>query len=1440
MSSDKVCKTTEEEIENDSEKGSDSDDSSDEEGGIRLGDIYIPPGPKPVCSFDSKGPRLMITHIDNENFKSYAGKQILGPFHPCFNSILGANGSGKSNVIDSLLFVFGYRSTKIRSKKVSVLIHKSETRQDIKSCSVVVHFVQVITKDYQHEIVKNSSFSIGRTAFLDNSSYYTLNNRRVKFNAISKLLREHGIDLDHNRFLILQGEVEQISLMKPKGMTENETGLLEFLEDIIGTSRFKEPIAKLRDKLEELNTQKTDKMNSLKIVQKEREELEGPKEKVVLYLRTENEIAKHTNELMQKYMKENQQLIDIKEQEKAELQSKLKEKGEEVKEIQLQKKKVKEQIQGLNQERDKLIAEKDKLNAQFQAYNNEDASLQTEVDVSKKTISRTNELLADEKKKLLGYENQPGRYKGDVENLVKQEKQLVEDYEKKDAALKKVLSGIKEETEVLCKQKNELQTQLAELQKVVDEKKSQYEIAKSELDVYVLPEKTENEKLKQLKNALQEAQEILQAKREEEKQILQKLPAMEKQMMQTRNEREQLEHEERKCSEELRVLRMKLEEAHSAMSMLHSNNKVVDHLMQCKAKGFVPGLFGRLGDLGAIDKKYDVAISTACGQLDHIVVDTVRTAQKCIELLRQSKVGQAAFIALEHQEKFRSACENPPKTPENAPRIVDLVKLEDERIRVAFYFALRDTLVADNVAQASRISFSGSRRFRVVTLQGNIVEASGAMIGGGRGVRKGRIGQKVAVRATTVTQDTVEELERKMRECQQRLSTVTENMQELDRMMSRAMPEMRILATELQKIRSAIKTLVDEMPTLETQVKKQEQKVKQVLPELSKVKALTARLQETKEAYDDALEKAQKVNVKVESINLQIEGEVGKKVDTARKQLDESKKKLTKKRQDIGKTNGLLKTAERNAEKSKKKIEEMEKEVKEAEKIISVCREKRTRLEDLAKEVLVKMKDVIEEISDKETKISALQMEIANIEKTEFERRAEAQEIEGDIDVKQRTIAEYKGKFPGMKKTMKSLKMNPIPGETVNLQLPTLTDEQIDQLDVSELQYKLAVLEGTLPQEKPDFAIVEEYMAKERLFLERFAELDEVRLLQEKALFLYDEARKQRILEFMTGYTIITRKLKELYQMITLGGDAEFELVDSMDPFTEGIVFSVRPPQKSWKNISNLSGGEKTLSSLALIFALHFYKPSPLFVMDEIDAALDFKNVSIVGNYIKNRTKNSQFIVISLRSNMFELADRLVGIFKVFDCTKSITINPDVYAIEAPVRRELLEEEIEYEIVENENEEAVKDDDGLLDLPNNRKALKRRVKVKRIGDNGDQPSLQIVLQTAFSAMMKELEKSSPVLPTRQEIEERIRRRSGIDAAYDQDAYAALMEEMRVKKKDRKREGTGIHNGKTKVAKKISYADLDLHNQENLIKDEGQEMKTEIDAASLSVKEEMSD
>jgi len=238
-----------------------------------------------------------------------------------------------------------------------------------------------------------------------------------------------------------------------------------------------------------------------------------------------------------------------------------------------------------------------------------------------------------------------------------------------------------------------------------------------------------------------------------------------------------------------------------------------------------------------------------------------------------------------------------------------------------------------------------------------------------------------------------------------------------------------------------------------------------------------------------------------------------------------------------------------------------------------------------------------------------------------------------------------------------------LPSASDTLDFRILTPEELARLTASDLESQAAVLEAILSAMNPNMRAIADYQQKEKEYLERIEILDAITRDRDTARKVYDGLRKKRLDEFMAGFSQITLKLKEMYQMLTLGGDAELELVDTLDPFSEGIVFSVRPPKKSWKNIQNLSGGEKTLSSLALVFALHHYKPTPLYVMDEIDAALDFKNVSIVANYIKERTKNAQFIVISLRNNMFELADRLVGIYKTHDCTRSITIDPRLFVL---------------------------------------------------------------------------------------------------------------------------------------------------------------------------------
>jgi structural maintenance of chromosome 4 len=231
------------------------------------------------------------------------------------------------------------------------------------------------------------------------------------------------------------------------------------------------------------------------------------------------------------------------------------------------------------------------------------------------------------------------------------------------------------------------------------------------------------------------------------------------------------------------------------------------------------------------------------------------------------------------------------------------------------------------------------------------------------------------------------------------------------------------------------------------------------------------------------------------------------------------------------------------------------------------------------------------------------------------------------------------------------------------VELQEHSPDELRAMSKDTLKSEIAVYEEKLQKGSANLSVLEEYRKRENEFLARAHELEQTTTQRDQAKEAHDNLRKERFESFMHGFGIISAKLKEMYQTITLGGNAELELVDSLDPFSEGILFSVMPPKKSWKNISNLSGGEKTLSSLALVFALHAFKPTPLYAMDELDAALDFRNVSIVANLIKERTKGAQFIVISLRNNMFELASRLVGIYKTCGQTKSLAVhNTDLHA----------------------------------------------------------------------------------------------------------------------------------------------------------------------------------
>ncbi|CAL7944659.1 unnamed protein product [Xylocopa violacea] len=1231
----------------------------DEEGGLRVDDdIYIPPPLKVNNQVDINGPRLIITKIVNHNFKSYGGTQVVGPFHKCFSAIIGPNGSGKSNVIDSMLFVFGYRATRIRTKKISDLIHNSNQHQNINSCTVSVHFQQIIDKlEMDYDIVPNSEFVISRTAFKDNSSYYELNKKKVQFKEIAKVLRSFNVDLDHNRFLILQGEVEQIAMMKPKAQNENDTGMLEFLEDIIGTVRYKEPLEKLMEKVEYLSEYRVQKLNRLKIVEKEKAALEEPMQEAIQYLQLENEITKLQYQLYGYQRFKTSEEIMKQETKMNELNKDLSELVSKMNEINNDKEQKNKVISEKSKAWDNLQKKKDEITASFDKIRKHDESLHAELIEINKRRKANIASLKTEKSKLEELCKVPEKNTKDIEECQVLLEKHTKNKEKEELILEKLMTELSKKTEPLLNKRSDFEKKLISLRKNVDQAQATFDIAQSELELYSSIESAEKEKFEKLKQSLQLTKDNLIARKAQLQTLENKIPLSEKELRNAQQELKVVKTKEIEKTAELKKNRTWYEEQKSALQANKSKNKIIQSLMSEKREGRIPGVFGRLGDLGAIDGKYDVAISTACGPLDNIVVDTVATAQACITFLRQNDIGRATFIPLEKQQRFLSKCKEKISTPENVPRLFDLIRVEDERVLPAFYYSLQDTLVGNDLDQATRIAY-GHKRFRVVTLKGELIELSGTMSGGGKTVLKGRMGQTVL--KNELSQKDIEKLQVNLdevfKECNE-LKTRSEALESQIRTLNIAIKDMKV---NKEKLSIEVKTLQEQEPSLVAQLKIQEKKVKESVSNPQKVKELKEAMDAARNNLEAVSKNSKTIENQVNQINNEIEELSGSCIKDKQKQIDHLFKAIEKIKAEICKLQVGIKTVERNVKKSKQRIESLENDVQTCEQRLRDIQQEKGQLEEQGKEYLKELEQITETLSERDEMISSFKEELHALQAKENKMKAVKIDLDQKLKEYKGVIKELKQKIPDLTRRIADLKLQAIPGEDVE-QLKELTEEELNELDDNNLTSRLQKVIKKLPEEVPNMQVVDQYKEKDALYLQRVAELEKITIERNKVRDIYETAKRSRNQEFFAGFTIISNKLKEIYQMITLGGDAELELVDTLDPFSEGIAFSVRPPKKSWKNICNLSGGEKTLSSLALVFALHHYKPSPLYFMDEIDAALDFKNVSIVGNYIKERTKNAQFIIISLRSNMFELADYLVGIYKTYNCTKSVTVDSKKY-----------------------------------------------------------------------------------------------------------------------------------------------------------------------------------
>lgn len=907
--------------------------------------------------------RTVITWLVLNNFKSYAGRQEVGPFHASFSSVVGPNGSGKSNVIDSLLFVFGFRASKMRQGKLSALIHNSSAFPDLDYCEVEVHFQEV--KDLANggcEVIADSQLVISRRAFKNNSSKYYINNKESTFTIVTTLLRDRGVDLDHKRFLILQGEVESIAQMKPKATGDHDDGLLEYLEDIVGTSKYKTPIEESAAEVETLNEICREKNSRVQHVEKEKSGLEEKKNKALAYIRDENDLATKQSTLYQIYISEFDDHIEVTQESVNQLQAHLDEELEKhqgneegIKQLEQQYKKGAKECEKLekqNQEFQKEVARIDKETVKFEEKKKFLAGKQKKLEKTKETSSYGRSEA----------ESLARQYAADLERYNEEIVELEQSMKTEEKELESVRKSLAGKTQGLSDEIAAKQKSLEPWSAKINEKQSAIAVAQSELDILRERENAGAKGIADAEEKIAGLEESKEVKSTELAECKAEKKRIEKEVQKIQTKLEDLTQNEPTIRSKLSGARAKADEARASLSSAQTQGNVLSGLMRLKESGRIDGFHGRLGNLGTIDQKYDVAISTACPQLDNMVVDTVESGQQCIEYLRKNNLGRANFILL---DRLARRDMSPVQTPENVPRLFDLVKPKHDKLLPAFYQVMTNTLVAEDLDQAERIAY-GAKRWRVVTLDGKLIDTAGTMSGGGSRVVKGKMSSKLAsdvskdqVNKLEHDRDTLEqtfvEFQQEQRELETALRDLNQQIPQLDTKAQKFALELDSFDRNLADCQRRIKELGSEQTSTKSEkgrVSALEKSIASLEKEVSKLRAETADVEAEIKALQDKIMEIG--GVKLRSQKAKVDG-LKQQIDTLTDQASNAEVSKSKEEKQRVKHEKSHADAIKELEKLAVEAEKIEEDVASQQRDVSGIRQQAEEAQEVCRSILCLM-----------------------------------------------------------------------------------------------------------------------------------------------------------------------------------------------------------------------------------------------------------------------------------------------------------------------------------------------------------------------------------------------------------------------------------------------------------------------------------------------------
>jgi chromosome segregation protein len=1164
---------------------------------------------------------MYLKSIEVQGFKSFANRLVF-EFHNGITGIVGPNGSGKSNIGDAVRWVLGEQSAKqLRGGKMEdVIFAGTELRKPVSYASVAITI-----DNSDHALpVDFDQVTITRKVFRSGESEYLMNGSACRLRDINELFYDTGIGKE-GYSIIGQGQIDRILSGKPEERRE-------LFDEAAGIVKFKRRKAAAQKKLDDESRNLVRVNDILAELEKQVGPLEHQAEKAKEYLKLKEELKKNDVNLF---------LIE----------------SDEFKE---ELAKVNETFSIADAELKAAKAEFEKSGAEYEANEErlsclnhtieENSSIANQAEIDKNRLSSQIELLNEQIKSVLASDEQLNKRLDSIK-----ERLLDSDEEKKRLISERFkltdrLDEMKAECEEADNIVKSLTESIAELEENVENGKDdvidnlnergqikaklqrnvtlleQVNIRKSELTRKLINCKSEEDTQKQNLDSLKKQ---LSDVREDISSINEKLSDREKNQLLIRDTINKYNTDINNLNRIVMGESSRLESLKNITERYDGYGSSIRKVMEQKEKN--KGIIGVVADIIKTKKQYETAIETALGgTIQNIVTDNEETAKGLITFLKQNKFGRATFLPLSAISGRDIKVDNTLASEKGAIGFANqLIECDSEFYELARYLLGR-ILVVDNIDNALAIARRHKHSVRIVTLEGDMLSPGGSMSGGAFKNSSNLLGRRREI----------EELE----------TSVAGNEKKL-----------KSLETELSNAREKLSVVRNELEQLKTEL--QEKQLAENTSSMN-LEAAERKQEELNRAYTNSKRESEEIEVSVLQINAEIDAckialaeserhdkELTDKINSDNAKIEQNKAELAARQAEAEKRHIELANfsqqdtfAEENIKRVLREISRLNEEADEIKDSLgSADDEIREKKENIAK--------IGETIAAAEAKIA----EYAGITAKEREERDKVQEKQRELFTRREEIS---GRINTLDKECLRIssrieKIETMRDERIDymwneyeltlIRAAELRDESLNNSDV--LRKSITVLKADIKKlGDVNVNAIEDYKEISERYIFLKTQHDDLITARDTLIKVIDELDTGMRTQFIEKFQEIKVEFDKVFKELFGGGRGTLELEEDVDILEAGIKIISQPPGKKLQNMMQLSGGEKALTAISLLFAIQNLKPSPFCLLDEIEAALDDSNVVRYAKYLHKLTKNTQFIVITHRRGTMAAADRLYGI----------------------------------------------------------------------------------------------------------------------------------------------------------------------------------------------------